>query len=67
MKKVPELRLVVRSHLYPAAMALGWSKVFAFVDKAAEPGRGDEPDWLQRALDDFLWKNLPLVRGPPDG
>jgi hypothetical protein len=65
--KVPELQLRVRAHLYPAAMALGWVQVFSFIDEAALPGRGDEPDWLQRALDDFLWRNLPLARGSPDG
>jgi len=65
--KVPALQLVIRSHLYPAAMALGWPSVFSFIDEAAEPGRGEQPDWLQRALDDFLWRSLPLTRGPPDG
>jgi hypothetical protein len=65
--KVPELKLVIRSHLYGAAMALGWAAVFAFVDSAALAGRDDSPDWLQTALDDFLWRHLPLARGSPDG
>lgn len=65
--KVPELRVQVRSHLYAAAMAVGWEQMLSFVDDQALVGRGDSPDWLQRALDDFLWRNLPVARGSPDG
>lgn len=65
--KVPELKLVVRAHLYSAAMALGWAQVFSFVDEHALRGHGETSDWLQRALDDFLWANLAVSRGPPDG
>lgn len=64
---VPELQLVVRAHLYEAAMRLGWDQVFSFVDQSALVGRGETADWLQRSLDDFLWSNLAVARGSPDG
>lgn len=64
---VPELRIVVRSHLYAAAMHVGWSGVFAFVDEVAARGHGEQPDWVQQELDGFLWRNLALARGSPDG
>lgn len=64
--KVPELRIVIRAHLYAAAIRLGWRDVHAFIDERALDGRGVEPDWLQRALDDFLWSHLADARGPPD-
>jgi hypothetical protein len=60
---VPELQLVVRAHLYEAAMRLGWDQVFSFVDERASVGRGETSDWLQRSLDDFLWSNLAVSSG----
>lgn len=58
--KVPELQLVVRSHLYAGAMKHGWARVFEFVDACAAEGSGDAPDWLQQKLDGFLWSGLAL-------
>ncbi len=63
IEKVPELQLVVRAHLYEAAMRLGWDRVFAFADEQALAGHGATPDWLQRSLDDFLWQNLAVSSG----
>jgi hypothetical protein len=68
LEKVPELRVVVRSHLYDAAMSLGWDQVFSFVNEQAARGRGDASDWLQRELDQFLWDRIEVwKRGPPSG
>ncbi len=60
--KVPELRLIIRSHVYAAAQALGFDAVCAFVNEVAERGRGEAPDWVQRELDAFLWRHMGLVR-----
>lgn len=55
--KVPELQLVIRAHVYAAAMRLGWESVFAFCDETATGG-GD----VQTMLDAFLWSSLAVTR-----
>jgi len=80
---VPALSLKVRSHLYGAAMHLGWPAVFAFVDKTSEDYRlplfamaADVPQGVrehqrtrhvQQALDDFLWSHLPFTYSSDSG
>lgn len=51
-ESVPELQLVVRSHLYEAALALGWERVFAECDAWSKAGAD-----VQRELDAFLWSH----------
>lgn len=71
-----ELDLVVRSHLFAgvhnaryrrdgeATDATGWDAVFAFIDDTEAKLTSDtlpSLETLQRALDDFLWTQLPVA------
>lgn len=61
---VPELALVVKSHLFPAALRLGWEQVFALCDQLAAAARA--ADDVQAELDRVLWRHLSSSQGPPN-
>jgi hypothetical protein len=56
---VPELLLVVRSHLWRSFLAIGHEQVFALLDEISERVAHDVVQ-LQRELDDLLWRQLAL-------